>query len=121
MLRDGREDPNSTAMLGQWQGERIGDMAASASLATVRALTFDVQGTCADFCRPLLRMGEAVNRAKGLSVDWGILSADWRGLYRTVLDEIIAGKRPWLRVDRIYRETLDVLLQQHGLSATFTA
>ncbi len=96
-------------------------MAASASLATVRALTFDVQGTCADFCRPLLRMGEAVNRAKGLSVDWGILSADWRGLYRTVLDEIIAGKRPWLRVDRIYRETLDVLLQQHGLSATFTA
>jgi len=96
-------------------------MAASASLATVRALTFDVQGTCADFCRPLLRMGEAVNRAKGLSVDWGILSADWRGLYRAVLDEIIAGKRPWLRVDRIYRETLDVLLQQHGLSATFTA
>ncbi|WP_439612495.1 haloacid dehalogenase type II [Reyranella sp.] len=96
-------------------------MAASASLATVRALTFDVQGTCTDFCQPLLRMGEAVNRAKGLSVDWGILSADWRGLYRTVLDEIIAGKRPWLRVDRIYRETLDVLLQQHGLSATFTA
>jgi len=96
-------------------------MAGSASLAAVRALTFDVQGTCADFCRPLLRMGEAVNRAKSLSVDWGILSADWRGLYRTVLDEIIAGKRPWLRVDRIYRETLDVLLQQHGLSATFTA
>ena len=68
-------------------------MVDAASLAGVRALTFDVQGTCADFCQPLLRMGEAVNRAKGLSVDWGILSADWRGLYRAVLDEIIAGKR----------------------------
>ena len=131
MLRDGREDVIACQSFdasrirlrcsGNGKGERIGDMAASASLATVRALTFDVQGTCADFCRPLLRMGEAVNRAKGLSVDWGILSADWRGLYRAVLDEIIAGKRPWLRVDRIYRETLDVLLQQHGLSATFTA
>lgn len=95
-------------------------MADAASLATVRALTFDVQGTCVDFCRPLLRMGEAVNRAKGLHIDWGALSSDWRGLYRTVLDQIIAGQRPWLRVDRIYRETLDTLLEQHGLSATFT-
>lgn len=96
-------------------------MAHAASLANVRALTFDVQGTCADFCGPLLRMGAAVNRAKGLEIDWGVLSADWRQLYRTVLDQIIAGQRPWLRVDRIYRETLDELLQQHGLSAAFTA
>ncbi len=95
-------------------------MAQAASLAKVRALTFDVQGTCADFCAPLLRMGAEVNRAKGLEIDWGLLSADWRQLYRTVLDKIIAGQRPWLRVDRIYRETLDELLQQHGLSAAFT-
>lgn len=95
-------------------------MAHAASLANVRALTFDVQGTCADFCGPLQRMGAAVNRAKGLQIDWGALSSDWRQLYRTVLDQIIAGQRPWLRVDRIYRETLDDLLQQHGLSATFT-
>ncbi len=91
-----------------------------ASLANVRALTFDVQGTCVDFCQPLQHMGEAVNRAKGLQIDWGTLSADWRGLYRAVLDRIIAGERPWLRVDRIYRETLDMLLEQHGLSGHFT-
>lgn len=95
-------------------------MAHSASLANVRALTFDVQGTCVDFCRPLLRMGDAVNKAKNLQVDWATLSADWRGLYRGVLDQIIAGERPWLRVDRIYRETLDALLEKHGLTATFT-
>ncbi|MBL0901588.1 MAG: haloacid dehalogenase type II [Reyranella sp.] len=90
------------------------------ALEDVRALTFDVQGTCADFCRPLLATGEAVNRSKGLALDWGALSAEWRGLYRDVLDAIIAGRRPWLRVDRIYRETLDVLLDRHGLAATFT-
>jgi 2-haloacid dehalogenase len=88
---------------------------------TIRALTFDVQGTCADFCRPMQRMGEAVNRAKGLDLDWGALSSDWRALYRTVLDDIIAGRRPWLRVDRIYRETLDTLLEQQGLAKLFTA
>jgi 2-haloacid dehalogenase len=37
-----------------------------------------------------------------------------------VLDQIIAGQRPWLRVDRIYREPLDTLLEQRGLSANFT-
>lgn len=88
---------------------------------TIRALTFDVQGTCADFCRPLQRMGEAVNRAKGLDLDWGALSSDWRALYRTVLDDIIAGRRQWLRVDRIYRETLDTLLERQGLAKLFTA
>jgi 2-haloacid dehalogenase len=95
-------------------------MAHAAPLANVRALTFDVQGTCVDFCQPLLRMGEAVNRAKGLQIDWGALSADWRGLYRSVLDQVIEGERPWLRVDRIYRETLDALLERHGLSGHFT-
>jgi 2-haloacid dehalogenase len=88
---------------------------------TIRALTFDVQGTCADFCRPMQRMGETVNRAKGLDLDWGALSSDWRALYRTVLDDVIAGRRPWLRVDLIYRETLDTLLERHGLAMHFTA
>jgi 2-haloacid dehalogenase len=90
------------------------------ALQGVRALTFDVQGTCADFYHPLLRMGEAVNRTKGLTLDWGALSAEWRGLYRAVLDSVIAGQRPWLRVDLIYRETLDVLLERHGLSRSFS-
>ena len=90
------------------------------ALKAVRALTFDVQGTCADFCQPLLRMGDGVNRAKGLALDWAALSAEWRGLYRAVLDQIIAGERPWLRVDHIYRETLDALLERQGLSAAFT-
>ena len=66
-------------------------------------------------------MGEAVNRAKGLAIDWGSISAEWRCLYRAVLDDIIAGRRPWLRVDRIYRQTLDTLLEHRGLAATFTA
>lgn len=90
------------------------------SFASVRALTFDVQGTCTDFCRPLQRMGESVNQAKGLALDWATLSSEWRDLYRQHLDEIIAGARPWLRVDRIYRETLDTLLEKHRLSPLFT-
>jgi 2-haloacid dehalogenase len=47
-------------------------------LQSVGALTFDVQGTCADFCRPMQGMGEAVNQAKGIAIDWGSVSAEWR-------------------------------------------
>ncbi len=86
----------------------------------IRALAFDVQGTCVDFYQPILHMGEAVNRAKGLDIDWAALSSEWRDLYRAALDQVIAGQRPWLRVDLIYREALDVLLERRGLSGSFT-
>jgi 2-haloacid dehalogenase len=41
-------------------------------------------------------------------------------LYRSALDQVMAGRQPWLRVDRIYREALDRLLERRGLSAVFT-
>jgi len=85
------------------------------------AIAFDVQGTCVDFYQPILRAGAAVNRNKGLSTDWAELSTDWRNLYREALDAVIDGRRPWMRVDRIYREALDVLLERRGLGGFFTA
>ena len=86
----------------------------------IKALAFDVQGTCVDFYQPVLRAGAAANRKKGLTIDWAVLLAEWRELYRVAMDAVIAGRRPWLRVDRIYREALDVLLERHGLAAAFT-
>jgi len=86
----------------------------------IKALAFDVQGTCVDFYHPVLRAGAAVNRDKGLTTDWAMLLAEWRELYRVALDAVIAGKRPWLRVDQIYREALDILLERHGLDARFS-
>jgi 2-haloacid dehalogenase len=89
-------------------------------LNNIKAITFDVQGTCVDFYQPILRAGEAINRAKGLTVDWASLSAEWRDLYRVSLDEVIVGKRPWVRVDQIYREALDILLKQRSLAVYFS-
>jgi 2-haloacid dehalogenase len=86
----------------------------------IRALAFDVQGTCVDFYQPILRAGAAINRAKGLDVDWAALSSEWRDLYRVALDAVITGQRPWLRVDRIYREALDTLLERRGLAGAFS-
>lgn len=90
------------------------------SAQTIKAITFDVQGTCVDFVQPLLHTGERINQAKRLEIDWATLSLEWRGLYRTMLDEVISGQRPWIRVDRIYRQTLDTLLENNKLSLYFS-
>jgi 2-haloacid dehalogenase len=86
----------------------------------LKAIAFDVQGTCVDFYQPVLRAGAAINRNKGLAIDWAELSAEWRELYRATLDEVIAEKRPWIRVDHIYREALDMLLKERGLDSRLT-
>ncbi|CEG57903.1 haloacid dehalogenase type II [Legionella fallonii] len=90
------------------------------TLQTIKAITFDVQGTCVDFVQPLLRTGEEINHAKGLEIDWATLSFEWRRLYRNMLDEVISGQRLWIRVDHIYRQTLDTLLENKKLSAYFS-
>jgi 2-haloacid dehalogenase len=94
---------------------------ARSGLSDVQAIAFDVQGTCVDFYRPILRMGAAVNRTKNLDLDWAALSAEWRDVYRRTLDTVIEGRRPWIRVDQIYREALDLLLERRNLSSIFTA
>jgi 2-haloacid dehalogenase len=85
----------------------------------IRAITFDVQGTCVDFYQPILRAGSNINARKGLSLDWAKLSTEWRDLYRAGLDQVIAGKRSWMRVDAIYREALDLLIDRNDLSSRF--
>ena len=67
----------------------------------IKALAFDVQGTCVDFYHPVLRAGATANRDKGLAADWSTLLAEWRELYRAALDAVIAGKRPWLGLWRV--------------------
>lgn len=91
------------------------------TLADIKAITFDIQGTCVDFYQPLMRAGQAVNLAKNISLDWSRLSGAWRELYRSEMDGVIAGTRSWIRVDQIYRGAFDVLLDREQVSAHFTA
>ncbi|MGD0632870.1 MAG: haloacid dehalogenase type II [Beijerinckiaceae bacterium] len=88
---------------------------------SIRALAFDLQGTAVDFYTPVMRMGAALNRAKGLSIDWAALSTGWRALYREGMDEVISGRRPWRPVEHIYRDALDLLLEGQNLANAFSS
>ena len=93
------------------------DRPAADSLPGIKALTFDVQGTATDFWGTIVREGQAINRRKGLDIDWGKFADDWRGLYRPGLDAVLKGEQPWRSVDSLYRGALDQLLRARGIAA----
>ena len=82
----------------------------------LKALVFDVQGTATDFRSTLAEEAARLSRGRAGDFDWGAFVDEWRGMYRPALDEVLAGTRPWTPVDLIYREALDRLLTQKGLS-----
>lgn len=81
----------------------------------VKALIFDVQGTATDFRTTVSTVARRLAAGRASDVDWGRFVDDWRRMYRPALDNILAGRRPWLPVDRIYRVALEQLLDTRGL------
>jgi 2-haloacid dehalogenase len=75
----------------------------------MRALFFDVFGTCVDW-RSSVRRELARH---GLSE---ALADEWRALYQPQMETVRSGQRGWVDLDVLHREALDRLLARHGLS-----
>ncbi len=88
---------------------------ASASLNDVRALVFDVFGTCVDWRSSVAREVTAVARAKGIEIDGEAFAEAWRGNYQPSMEKVRSGVRPWTVLDVLHRETLYSLLPRFGL------
>src|SRR5262245_14884450 len=79
--------------------------------SAVKALTFDVFGTVVDWRSSIIREGEALGRAKGITnVDWAAFADAWRGLYQPMMDRVRSGAAPWTKLDDLHRMGLDRLL-----------
>ena len=86
-----------------------------ADLGSVQALTFDVFGTVVDWRSSIIREGEMLGRARGLSVDWAKFADSWRGLYQPMLSRVRKGELPWTKLDDLHRMSLDRLLVDFGI------
>jgi 2-haloacid dehalogenase len=75
----------------------------------MRALFFDVFGTCVDWRTSVRRE----LRARGLPED---LADAWRGLYQPQLETVRSGARAWVDLDVLHREALDRVLAERGLT-----
>jgi 2-haloacid dehalogenase len=75
----------------------------------MRALLFDVFGTCVDWRTSIRRE----LRERGLPET---LADEWRALYQPQLETVRSGRRAWVDLDVLHREALDRLLDEHGLT-----
>jgi 2-haloacid dehalogenase len=84
---------------------------------SVRALVFDVFGTCTDWRGSIIREIDAAAQAKGLTVDSSAMADEWRreGYIRGIA-RIRAGETPYVSSDDLFRGKLDELLPKFGLS-----
>jgi 2-haloacid dehalogenase len=86
---------------------------------SVRALVFDVFGTCVDWRGSIIRECEAAGAAHGINgVDWSALADEWRreGYIRGIA-RIRSGETPYVSSDVLFRRKLDELLPKYGVSS----
>lgn len=84
--------------------------------AGVRALTFDVFGTCVDFRGSIIRECRQFGKEKGLKVNWAKFVDAWRAGYRPAIDRVSRGELPWTKIDVLHRMILDELLEKYGIA-----
>jgi 2-haloacid dehalogenase len=85
---------------------------------SVRALVFDVFGTCVDWRGSVIRACQQVADAHSLTgVDWSALADEWRreGYIRGIA-RIRAGEMPYVGSDVLFRRKLDELLPNYGIT-----
>ncbi|MBE0490006.1 MAG: haloacid dehalogenase type II [Halomonas sp.] len=92
----------------------------AADLAEVKALTFDVFGTVVNWRSSVIREGEALGQARGISVDWAAFADAWRGGYAPAMNRVRQGELPWTRLDDLHRMTLDRLIGEFGIGEALT-
>lgn len=81
----------------------------------VRALAFDVFGTVVDWHGSIAREGAERWTGRGYQADWGALAVAWRRRYQPSMDAVRSGARPWVPLDVLHRESLELVLQESGL------
>ncbi len=85
------------------------------SLEGVKALVFDVFGTCVDWRSGVARDAERILTPLGYTLDWRALADAWRALYQPTMEEVRSGRQPYVALDVLHRRMLDRIRPQFGL------
>ncbi len=86
----------------------------------IKALVFDVFGTCVDFRGSIIRECRTLGKAKGLRVNWAKFTDAWRAGYKPAMDRVRSGELPWTKIDVLHRMILDDILQKFRITDAFT-
>src|SRR5215217_838826 len=97
------------------------EMGASMSdISGVKALVFDVFGTCVDWRTSLIDDFTKWSEKRGIKADWTKLVDGWRAVYAASMDEVRKHpERGYMILDTLHRQSLEKLVTQfsiHGLT-----
>ena len=85
-------------------------------MSQLKALAFDVFGTVVDWRGGIAReAGPWLAAAGRPEIDPYAFADDWRRRYQPKLEEVRSGRRPFVVLDVLHRESLEDLLNDHGL------
>jgi 2-haloacid dehalogenase len=76
---------------------------------------FDVQGTSTDFHSTIIAEARRISAGRHPDVDWAAVTQRWRTGYFAALDAAPSGDG-WVSVHSTYREVLDTVLDECGIS-----
>lgn len=88
-----------------------------ASVAGVKALVFDVFGTCVDWRNGVARDAERILKPLGHTIDWLAFASAWRALYQPTMEDVRSGRQPYVPLDVLHRRMLDAIRPRFGLQA----
>ncbi|MQA29373.1 MAG: haloacid dehalogenase type II [Luteitalea sp.] len=96
---------------------QAGAQIASDTPRPAQILVFDTFGTVVDWRSSVIAEGEALGRAKGVTIDWPAFADAWRGGYGPAMNRVRRGELPWTKIDTLHRMVLDDLLPRFGLAS----
>lgn len=85
-------------------------------MTEIKALMFDVFGTVVDWRSGVAREAETMLAPKGYAMDWPTFASAWRKLYVPAMADVIQGRRPFVVLDQLHRETLMQVLAERGIA-----
>lgn len=86
------------------------------ALAFPKALAFDVFGTLVDWRTSIAREAAPVLASLGRSdIDPRAFADGWRRRYQPAMAQVRDGRRPFVILDTLHRETLEDLLHEYGI------
>ena len=87
----------------------------SATAPGVKALVYDVFGTCVDWRNGVARDAERILKPLGYTIDWLAFADAWRALYQPSMEEVRSGREPFVTLDILHRRMLDQVKPKFGL------
>ena len=81
----------------------------------VKALVYDVFGTCVDWRNGVARDAERILKPLGYNFDWLAFASAWRALYQPSMEEVRSGRQPFVKLDVLHRRMLDQIRPKFGL------